>query len=230
MSNSVHIDPKEGRRPEQPLHVLFIGERLSRTGKYFKRADELVRCEHAGDLNTGAEMMIAQARVRAFDCVIVDMRSETDGAPIDAAALAGLKAAGTFNIMAVPSQADGYRGMDGVDHVMVNPVERADILSVVIESATPREMKKPEFIEIPRGFSSSEAFSAPTAPAVAGASKAKADIELGRADEPDQIAPTSQAISADVMAEVEHLAVHAQIDRAKEVLAELSEYGSADQQ
>ena len=155
MSSSLNLSPAEYRAEEHAVHVLFVGQKLTKTHKYFKRTDEVVRCDHAMDIKTAVDMMLSQAAVRAFDCVIVDMRRAQDGAPVDVAAVGALGATNKLVVMATPSKAATFRDIEGVHDVLINPVGRMDVIECVVSSAQPRDPQSDELLNMPAGFSTS---------------------------------------------------------------------------
>ena len=56
MSSSLNLSPAEYRAEEHAVHVLFVGQKLTKTHKYFKRTDEVVRCDHAMDIKTAVDI------------------------------------------------------------------------------------------------------------------------------------------------------------------------------
>ncbi|MEL7273483.1 MAG: hypothetical protein AAGK33_08595 [Pseudomonadota bacterium] len=155
---TAHMHPSELRRREQPLHVLFIGPALAEAHAHFKRADEIVRCDHAQTLSMGLDMVMAQARALAFDCVIVDVRA--NNTPAEVAGLASLNACGTLALLVLPEMVETYSQIAGIDELLVHPVERMHIVEAVVASAQNRAEQAERWVEIPRGFSSSEPLSA----------------------------------------------------------------------
>lgn len=190
---TAHISPSDLRRTEQPLHVLFIGPALAEASAHFKRADEIVRCDHADDLATGLEMVLAQTRAIAFDCVILDVRAAHT--PAEVAGLASLNACGTLALLVLPEMVEIYSQIAGIDELLVHPIERMHIVETVVASAQNRKADAPALVEIPRGFSFSEPMNAPSV-----SEDAVVEERVMKAQKPE---------------------VHGQIDRAMEALEEL---------
>ncbi|MEM8749147.1 MAG: hypothetical protein AAGF28_02520 [Pseudomonadota bacterium] len=152
-----HSGPRDWskeRRAEQPVHVLFVGAALAGTKSIFKRRDEVVRCEHAPTPAIALDMITTQAQSRPFDCVMIDMRRETDGSPLNVFPIAALRACGQLTILARPADVKTYEEILGVDQVLAAPVNPQDIMATIIDAAPIYDEAEPEFVPIQAGTAS----------------------------------------------------------------------------
>jgi len=139
------------RIPERPVHALFVGNALEAASKIFQRKDEIVRCDHAATSSIALEMIETQAKARPFDCVMVDMRHEEDGNPLNVVAIAALGSFGNLTVLANAENADVFKDMTGVGSILVAPIEPLDIIRTIVAAAPDVDPDKETFIEIPKG-------------------------------------------------------------------------------
>jgi hypothetical protein len=122
------------RAPENPVHALFIGPALESASQLFQRKVEMVSCDYADSLATGLSAILAQAKEKQFDCVVVDMRDGENGNPLNVAGIAASRMCGRLVVLANPDNASLFSNMVGVDKVLTSPVQPIDIVKTVIES------------------------------------------------------------------------------------------------
>ncbi len=138
------------RREEKPVHVLFVGRSLAGMKRVFKRQDEVVRCDHAADMADAVTMIETQAAIRPFDCIMVDMRCEEDGTPLNVVAIAALKGSRHLAVLASDENAESLEGLVGIDTILRAPVDPKEIILTIVNSAPDRSPDVEEFIAIPR--------------------------------------------------------------------------------
>ncbi|MEO1420893.1 MAG: hypothetical protein AAFU66_08080, partial [Pseudomonadota bacterium] len=137
------------RAAEEPVHVLFVGSELAGTHAIFKRRDEIVRCDHVANVTDALTVALMQAETRAFDCIMVDMRHESDGSPLHVVPLAAAKVTSTCVVLAHPGNANAFEGMPGIDKIMIAPVAPMDMINTIV-SAAPERPTDGDFIHVKR--------------------------------------------------------------------------------
>lgn len=124
------------RRGEQPeTHVLFVGKALVGTKKVFKRDNDPVKCAHVPSVDEALDVITERARTKPFDCVMVDMRHEEDGSPLNVVAVAALNACRHVVVLANPDQVETFEAITGVDAVLPAPVEPMTIIRTIVACA-----------------------------------------------------------------------------------------------
>lgn len=137
------------RAHEAPVHVLFVGPELAGTHAIFKRRDEIVRCDHVANVTDALTVALMQAETRAFDCIMVDMRHESDGSPLHVVPLAAANVTASLVVLAQPSKAEQFQTMPGVSKVMIAPVAPLDMITTIVEAA-PARPQEGDFIQVKR--------------------------------------------------------------------------------
>lgn len=126
------------RAAEKPVHTLLVGASLGSASALFQRKIEVVRCEHAMDLEAGLELMLSQAKQRPFDCVMVDMRTPDAGPDVssrDVLRMASSDVFGQLIVLANEQNRDEYEDMLGVTKVLVDPIQPIDIVKTIVAAA-----------------------------------------------------------------------------------------------
>ncbi|MEP0943674.1 MAG: hypothetical protein ABJH63_14050 [Rhizobiaceae bacterium] len=138
------------RAAEKPVHTLLVGAGLESASNLFQRKVEVVRCEHTTDLESGLEQILAQAKQRPFDCVMVDMRDgdscsggggdgggDGGGEALsrDVLRIASTDAAGHLVVLANEQNCQEFNDMLGVTQVLVAPIQPIDIVKTIVAAA-----------------------------------------------------------------------------------------------
>ncbi len=135
MTSAPRFDVFDRRAEQNAICVLFVGPSLVATKNVFKRGDEGVRCLHANTASDAIDMIGDQAETQPFDCVMVDMRHDADGTPLNVVAIAALRAAGKLIVLAQAKDVEIYQAITGVDAVLAAPVAPLEIIEAIISSA-----------------------------------------------------------------------------------------------
>lgn len=135
MSASPYLELVNRRDEQVEIHVLFIGQALKGTKKVFKRDNDPVKCSHVNSASEALDAIIEKQATREFDCVMVDMRHEEDGSPLNVVGIAALEACRNIVVLCNPDQVETFEAMTGVDTVLPAPVEPMTIIRTIVACA-----------------------------------------------------------------------------------------------
>ena len=151
------------RRGEQiAVHALILGGENAAVQGAFRRKDEVVRFDVADTPQAAQDMILRQAAVRPFDCVVIDMRRGQGFNPLHVAAIAGMRAVNSVIVLSPPSHVAMFEGLADVDVVLSDPIERLGLIKAILASA-PQTHAESELIKIPKSELSKNGDSAPVA-------------------------------------------------------------------
>lgn len=125
------------RAAERPVHALFVGPALKAANSLFQRKMEVVTCQHVDNQSDAVELIRDQCKEKPFDCVMLDMRSDDNGTPLNVVELAALGTIGHLVVLANAENAPVFQHMVGIDEILVSPVQPMDIIKSIVMSATP---------------------------------------------------------------------------------------------
>ncbi len=128
------------RAIETPVHTLFVGADLQTANQLFQRKVEAVRSEHVAQIDSARDAIVSQAKVRPFDCVMVDLRKQEAGDPEDVLRLAKLGSFGTLVVLANEQNAGVFEDVWGIATVLVAPVQPIDIVKTIVAAAPQPEV------------------------------------------------------------------------------------------
>lgn len=140
----------EQRSAEKAIHVLYVGTELKLAKGSFKRKDETIRFDHAASPKNAIDLLSSQAEVRAFDCVIIDMRGEDASNPLNVVAIAALRAARRCVVLCDLEDAEDYEGLTGVHDVLSDPIKPKQIVDTVLASRAEDPVDKEDLVRVPR--------------------------------------------------------------------------------
>lgn len=132
MAANPYLQLVERRQDQKEIHVLFVGPALAGTKNVFQRDEDPVRCDHAHGVEDAMELLTERAKSIPFDCVMIDMRREEDGNPLNVVSIAALGAAYNVVVLSAPDMAETFENMVGVDEVLSAPVDPKAIIRTIV--------------------------------------------------------------------------------------------------
>lgn len=131
MSLDQEIQNAEERRASHLVHTLFVCSKLNSAQAFFKRADDSVQCDHAVSAERALELIAEHGKSRPYDCVVVDTRNAGDASAREVVAIATLAVCRKLFVIAAKDHAAEFEQLDGVDRVLIKPVQNLDIAELV---------------------------------------------------------------------------------------------------
>ena len=157
--SAVKKTSQERRKEAKAIHVLVVCGKAAPVKALFKRKDEPIRIDQAQTPADALDMIVRQAEVRPFDCVLIDLRKVDDINPLNIVAIAALRSFGKLTVIADEDMSDALDTISGIDTILPKNAKPADIVCAVIAASPSKGKDEEELITITKSELSKDGYS-----------------------------------------------------------------------